>query len=454
MRAFGFELQLSRKAALPAAIPEATYAGRMWRTVYESFAGAFQRNIELGTPRELLTNSSVFSIITGIASDIAKLGVCLIEQDKDGVFVEVERNSPFRPFLRRPNHYQTWYKFAEQWIISKLLWGNVYVLKVRDTRGVVIKGYILDASRVLPLVTETGDVYYQLGRDPLSGIVENTITVPAREIFHDSMCSLWHPLVGVSPLYACALSATMGNKIALNSVKFFDNMSRPSGILTAPGTIQDETAQRLKRYWEENYTAENIGRLAVLGDGLKYDPMTIPPQEAQLIDQLKWTGIDVANSFHYPLYKLGGQVPQGSSTEAQNITYYTDCLQPLIESMEAVLDYGMALPNGMETQLDIDNLMRMDTASLIKSEADAIKAAIKAPNESRKRLNLTPVKGGNSPLSQQQNFSLEALAKRDAKADPFETGTTPKPPVADPPPDDATDEAAKMLIDSLTKELA
>lgn len=445
MRAFGFEISL-RKAAPPptaSAVPGAR-DGRVWRTIYESSTGAYQRHVEVDAPKDLLAFSALFSCVTGIASDIAKLGICLVEQDKDGVWNEVERNSPFRPFLRRPNHYQTWYKFAEQWTIVKLLHGNAYALKVRDARRVVTSAYILDPTRVLPLVTDEGLVYYQLGRDPLSGVQENTVTVPASEIFHDMMCSLWHPLVGISPLYACALSATMGNKIQTGSTKFFDNMSRPSGVLTAPGTIQDETAQRIKTYWEQNFTSQNVGKLAVLGDGLKYEAMTIPAKDAELIDQLKWTGVDVANAFHYPLYKLGGAVPPGSTTESEGIRYYTDCLQPLIESMESVLDYGLALPAGMETRLDTQNLMRMDTAALIKSEVEAVGGAIKSPNEARKRLNLTPVTGGESPMIQQQNYSLAALAKRDAKDDPFST---------EPPAEPDDEDEAKVLVESLIKEL-
>ncbi|MEG7700666.1 phage portal protein, partial [Listeria monocytogenes] len=88
-------------------------------------------------------------------------------------------------------------------------------------------------------------------------------------------------------------SATQGSRIQKNSANFFENMSRPSGMLTGPGVIDDATAERLKREWEKNYSGQNIGRLAVLGDGLTYAPMTIAPEAAQLIEQLKWTVEDV-----------------------------------------------------------------------------------------------------------------------------------------------------------------
>ena len=60
--------------------------------------------------------------------------------------------------------------------------------------------YVLDPTRVRPLVTTAGDVYYALGQDNLSGIDEHQIVVPAREIIHDTYLAPWHPLCGISPL--------------------------------------------------------------------------------------------------------------------------------------------------------------------------------------------------------------------------------------------------------------
>ncbi len=320
--------------------------------------------------------------------------------------------------MKRPNRYQTIQRFIEQWILSKLLHGNSYALKERDQRGIVTALYILDPSRVYPLVAEDGGVYYQLSADTLAQLPEG-ITVPASEIIHDRMLCLFHPLVGVSPLYACALSTTMGNKIQSNSTKFFDNMSRPSGALTAPGTISDETAGRLKKAWEENFGGNNIGRLAILGDGLTYEPMTIPAQESQLLEQLDWTVKDVARAFHMPLFKLGGPEPARVSVESLNQTYYTDCLQTLIESFETLMDDGLALPTHYYTELDLEALLRMDTAARHKSYSEAITGGWLAPNEARRKENYKPAKGGDAPMMQQQNYSLEALAKRDASADPF-----------------------------------
>jgi HK97 family phage portal protein len=401
--------------------------GGGWLTVIrESFPGAFQKHVTIDAPRDILAFSGVFSPVTLIAGDVAKPRVKLVEEDEDGICEEVSSTSPFLTVLKKPNHYQNRIQFWSQWILSKLLWGNTYVLKVREkARGMVKSLYILDPARVKPLVSETGDVYYELSPDHLSGLVEKTI-IPASEIIHDRWNCLWHPLVGVSPLYACALSATQGRKIQNNSTLFFENSSRPSGMLVAPGAISDELALTMKTRWEENYGGANTGRTAVLGNGLKYEAIGIPAQEAQLFEQLGWTKFDCADCFHMPHFKVGGPVPAGSTIEALQLQYYNDCLHGLFESAELCLDEGLEVPPTYYTEFDIDVLLRMDQATQVKMLVESVKG-IRTPNEARAKLNLEAVTGGDAVYLQQQNYSTEALAKRDAKDDPFATAGAKAP---------------------------
>lgn len=415
LKFFGLEISRS-KVKMMNNVP--TYGGGWMNIVREGFAGAFQSGVTLDNQRNILAFSAVYACVTGIASDVSKLFASLVQYE-DGICIPVDGKSPYWPVLRKPNSYQTWMKFVEQWIVAKLLFGAAFVLKRRDGRGIVVALYVLDSQRVTPLVASNGDVYYQISRDDLSEVKE-TITVPASEIIHDMMVSLWHPLVGVSPIFACGLSATMGNSIQKNSTRFFRNMSQPSGMLTAPGTISDETAQRLKREWQDRHGGENMGGLAVAGDGLSYAPMTIPAQDAQLIEQLRWTVEDVARCFHVPLYKIGGAIPVGTKLADLDMMYLKDCLQGLIQAMESSLDDGLGLSTpGYHVELDEEILLRMDKATRFEMNNKAVAGGWMAPNEARAKENMAPVKGGESPMIQQQNFSLAALAKRDALPNPF-----------------------------------
>ncbi len=422
MRLFGLEIT-RQKANGTNLRPVTEGRGGWWPYVREAYTGAWQRNSQIDLT-SVVSYSAVFSCVSLIASDISKIRLRLVKQDDNGIWSEFEA-AAFSPILRNPNHYQNRIQFVMQWILSKLLFGNTYVLKVRDNRNVISEMYILDPTRVKPLIAPNGDVYYQVYKDLLSRQTEDSMTVPATEMIQDVMVPLYHPLVGVSPIYACGLAATQGLNIQNNSIKFFANNSAPGGILTAPGLINQETADRLKADWEVNYGGANFGKVAVLGDGLTYQPMMVNAADAQLIEQLKWSAETDCSCFHVPPYMIGvGSPPAYNNIEALNQQYYTQCLQFLIESVELCLDMGLELPKNYGTEFDISDLLRMDTATHVNALAVGTKAGIWSPNEARKRFDLKPVKGGDTPYLQQQNWSLAALSRRDEMQTP-PTGIKP-----------------------------
>ena len=156
--------------------------------------------------------------------------------------------------------------------------------------------------------------------------------------------------------------------------------------------------------------------------------------ESQLIEQLKWTAEVVCSVFHVPPYKVGlGELPRSYTVQALNVEYYSQALQVLIEAAELCLDEGLECPVGLGTEFDIENLLRMDSTTLMTVLKEGVSASILSPNEARARVDLPPVKGGESPLSQQQYYSLEALAERDAA--PPSPGAAPAAADSIPQPD-------------------
>lgn len=445
MRLFGFEITRA-KAAPP--VPVYENRGGWWPIIRESFTGAWQHNVTVDY-NTVLSYHAVYACMTLIASDIAKLRVKLVEQDSSGIWTET--NSPsFSPVLRKPNRYQTRIQFWECYILSKLTKGNTYVLKERDNRGVVVRLYVLDPNKVKPLVSDDGSVFYQLSADNMAGgeLMQDEVA-PASEIIHDRFNCLFHPLIGTSPIYAAGVAAMQGIAIQNNSASFFGNASRPSGVLTAPGAISDETAGRLKEAWETKFSGENAGKVAVLGDGLKYEKMTMTAEESQLIDQLKWTAEVVCSVFHVPPYKIGvGQMPTYNNIQSLNVEYYSQCLQSLIEAAELCHDEGLGIGVGATvdgktygTEFDIDNLLRMDSVTQMTVLKES--AGILEVDEMRKKIDLRPTPGGKAVYLQQQNYSLAALAKRDAQDDPFGTAKAPAP--APQPANDNPEQERAML---------
>lgn len=447
-RLLGFQIAVAK--ALPSSGPLQSVhgSGGWWPVIREPFTGAWQRNKEVSR-ENVLTYSAVYSCITLIASDIAKLRLKLVEQDDDDIWSEID-SAAFSPVIRKPNRYQNRIQFFTQWMVSKLAAGNAYVLKGRDGRGLVTSLYVLDPYRCKPLVAPDGSVFYELRKDNLSGIEEETTVVPASEIIHDVMVPLYHPLCGVSPIVACWIAAQQGLSIQENSATFFNNRSLPGGILTAPGFITEENAIAYSKRWNENYgQGNNAGKVAVLGDGLEFKPIAMTAHDSQLIEQLKWTAEIVCSCFHVPPYMIGAAAaPSYNNIEALNQQYYTQCLQGLIESIELCLDEGLALDKVPSktygTEFDLEDLLRMDTATKIKSAVEGLKG-IFTPNEARAKFDKKPLPGGDAVYLQQQNYSIEALNKRDQQDDPFAAKAPAPSGASDAPPDSSNDNSPEAL---------
>jgi hypothetical protein len=131
-----------------------------------------------------------------------------------------------------------------------------------------------------------------------------------------------------------------------------------------------------------------------------------------------------------------GQQPAYTKPEIANQAYYSDCLQSHIEQWELCMDQAFGFDTTTEgrwlgVELDLDGLLRMDSASQIETLGKAVSGSVLTVNEARKKMDQQPVPGGDSIWMQQQNYSLEALAERD-RNDPFA-----KPPAPALPPGDA-----------------
>lgn len=401
--------------------------GGWWPVIREAFTGGWQRNQEVKAA-DLLASPVVYACITQIANDVGKLRARLVEKDADDIWTETKGASPFWPVLRKPNRFQNHIQFKQWWFTSKQRAGNTYALKERDARGVVVRLYVLQPESVTPLVSDDGSIFYQLAADNLAGI-KTSVTVPASEIIHDRMNCLYHPLVGMSPLHAAAIAAGVGVKIQENTLQFFGNNAMPGGILVAPGNISPDNAKALKEQWQSGYTGANAGQVAVLGDGLKFEPLGRNAVDSQLIETLRWTDERVCTVFRVPGYKIGvGQAPTYNNIEALDRAYYSDCLQIHIEEFEACMDEGLGLDGvNKGIELDLDGLMRMDSKTLMETLSEGVRGRVFTPNNARKRVNLPPLTGGDTVYMQQQDYPLDQVRLNKIASEP-----APSPAPAEP----------------------
>jgi HK97 family phage portal protein len=427
----------------------------LWHRIVEPFTGAWQRNIseDHGT---LLAYPTLYACIMRIATDIGKLPFTLQEQDENGIW-EARDNPAYGPVLRKPNHYQTAQQFRESWLLSKLIQGNTYALKRRDARGVVTALYILDPSRVLPMVSDSGQVFYKLSHDKLNtvqdGLSELELIVPAREIIHDRCVTLHHWLIGIPPLSAAYWPTIKNLRILKSATEFFGNNAQPGGILTAPAGMSEDDAKLVQAYWQDNYTGENAGRIAVIGADMKFTSFAMKGADSQLVEQMKYSDEQICAPFGIKPYKVGiGSPPGGWKSDDVNVEYYGDALSQHIEAMENLLDEGLKIERPLGIVVDTDPLWRMDEGKQADVQTKLVSGKIKTPDEGRAMFGLSPTAGGSTLWGQHQDYPLGVLATRnDLNAPP--PPTPPKPD--EPPPDeDQTDKLIAALWQKLPESIA
>lgn len=426
--------------------------------VREPFTGAWQRNME-ERHESMLTYPTLYACLNRIASDIGKLPFVLKNEDENGIWRVEKNNTSYWPVLRKPNAYQIAQQFRSAWMLSKLIQGNTYLLKGRDDRRVVRRLWVLDPSSVQPMVSDSGDVFYQLNYGTGANLLPEDfpggqLIVPASEIIHDRMNCFHHQLIGVPPLCAANWAAVKNLKILKDSTTFFSNGANPGGILTAPAGMSDDDAQSVKDYWNSNFQGNNAGKVAVIGADMKFTPFAFKAADSQLVEQMRYSDEQVCQPFGIPPFKIGiGSIPAGMKVDDINQLYYSDALQAHIESMEELLDDGLSISRPMGVELDLEPLLRMDVGKQAEVITKLTGGPVLTPNDGRLRIGYGPLEGGDTVYMQQQDYPLDQVRQNKIFAESAKT-EAPAADDDDTPPDDSDELRALQQENFMHRALA
>lgn len=411
-------------------------------TVREPFSGAWQQNKE-ERHSTILCYPTLYACLNRIASDIGKLPFVLKSEDENGIWRVEKNNTAYWPVLRKPNNYQIAQQFRAAWMLSKLIQGNTYVLKGRDERRVVNRLWVLDPFSVQPMVSDSGEVFYQLNYSTGENLLPKNypgtqLIVPATEIIHDRMNCFHHQLIGVPPLCAAHWPAVKNLKILKDSTTFFSNGANPGGILTAPAGMSDEDAQAVKDYWNSSFQGSNAGKVAVVGADMKFTPFAFKSADNQLVEQMRYSDEQICQPFGIPPFKIGiGSIPAGMKVDDINQLYHSDALQAHIEGIEELLDEGLGISRPMGVELDLEPLLRMDAGKQAEVHTKLTGGGIETPNEARLAFNLPPLEGGDTVYMQQQDFPLDQVRQNKITVEPEAAPVAPSADADSAPPDDS-----------------
>jgi len=264
-----------------------------------------------------------------------------------------------------PNPEMTSFVFRETLMGHLLLWGNAYAQIVRDGRGDVLAMYPLLPDKMTVDRSSLGELYYEYQTDTGPVILRNY------EVFHIPGLG-FDGLVGYSPI-AMAKNA-IGIAIATEEygAKFFANGANPGGVLEHPGVLKDP--KRVRDSWNAVYQGSgNAHRIAVLEEGMKFQPIAIPPEQAQFIATRKFQLNEIARIFRIPPHMIGDlEKSSFSNIEQQSLEFVKYTLDPWVSRWEQAIQRSLFKESEKRryfVKFNVDGLLRGDYQSRMQGYA-------------------------------------------------------------------------------------
>jgi HK97 family phage portal protein len=390
--------------------------------------------------------ATLSACVDSYAQTIAAMDVGVFDYAEDGTKTRVMNSAAART-LRNPNGYQTRSDFQLNLINSLLYHGNAYAVARRNDRNEIVELHQLPSRSTQAYVQpDTREIFYGAGDNPLLESAPQVL-IPAREVLHLRLHTPDHPLIGVSPVRAAASSIVANGNITNHQARFFERMSRPSGVLSADQTLTASQMLELRKAWEEQSKDMDAGGVPILGSGMKWEPMSITSQDSQLIDAFNMSVMDIARAFRVPL-PLVNLYEHASYNNVEQLyaQWLSGGLGFLLEHIERALERLFNMPDTRGVNFNADSLLRTDFQARVDGYTKLVQTGVYTVNEARAKFDGSlPVENGDTPIVQQQMVPLGFTP---------EPEPAPEPPAPEPEQQAAADPAVlKALMSERLTEL-
>jgi HK97 family phage portal protein len=328
--------------------------------------------------------STVFACVNVIAETAAMLPLCVYRKLPDGSRIEAPDHPVALLFSGDPNERQTATEFIEMLTAHCLLRGNAYAQIVRDNRGAVAGLVPYHPDRVsIVFIQSTGRYAYDVSL-PTGG----TVRLLPEEMFH-LKDRTDDGVIGKSRL--ARARETFGNAIATEryASSTFKNGAAMSGILSHPEAIGEDAATRLQKSFKQTYSgADKAGEVAVLEEGLKWQQISVSPDDAQMLESRKFGVENLARIFRVPPPIIGTYEGGNYSSIAEiGRWFYSQTMMPWLNKWERLIEHSLfstiARAN-FEVEFDCDLLLRGDMLARFQAYRIAREIGVYNANELRK----------------------------------------------------------------------
>jgi len=337
--------------------------------------------------------TAVYSCVRILAETLAGLPLHVYKYNDNGGKEKYLKHPLYKLLHDEPNPEMTSFTFRETLMSHLLLWGNAYAQIIRNARGEVIALYPLMPNKMTVDRDKNGRLFYLYQRSiedsPTLG-KDNLVYLDPSEVLHIPGLG-FDGLVGYSPIAMAKNAVGLAMATEEYGAKFFANGAAPGGVLEHPGTIKDP--QKVKESWNSAYQGSaNSHRVAVLEEGMKYQPIGISPEQAQFLETRKFQINEIARIFRVPPHMLADlEKSSFSNIEQQSLEFVKYTLDPWVVRWEQTMFRSLLMESEKSTvfiKFNVDGLLRGDYESRMSGYATARQNGWMSANDIRELENL------------------------------------------------------------------
>lgn len=355
-------------------------------------------------PDAALQISTVWACIDRRASTIASLPFFAYEQ-KDGQKVLARNSNLYTVLHDSPNARMTPFDFWRSMILNHDLRGNAYARIDRLPNGEVKALWPMPADQVTAKVLDDGSMVYEYS-------LNNDVAVLSdQNVLH--LKNLGNGTVGLAKLEFMRGTTDESYKAQNAASKVFGTGGKPTGILMVDKVLNKEQRAAVLRNFSD-LAAGNTNRLSVLEANMKYQQVSMSPEDQQLLETRRFSVEEICRWYDVPpvLVHHSNVTTWGSGIEQIVDGFYKLTIRPMLVSIEQATRKRVMTSRQRQTmsaEFALDALLRGSPTQRAELYAKNVQNGIMSRNECRQLENLPPVKGADDLTAQSNLLPLQML---------------------------------------------
>lgn len=357
------------------------------------------------TGSSAMSLSAVWACTNLLAGTIGSIPF-LVYRDVNGQREIFKAHPLYRLLHDSPNYDQTALDYWEFIAASLELWGNAYA-KIERSGDRIVALRPISPELVSVKRLSSGPLEYTWTQDGRFNRFGDTEVLHIRGFGGD-------PLGGLSTLHFGRSAFGIAQSIDSAASSTFRNSLRPSGALTFENWLSAENRAIAEQKLTEKYVgAVNAGRPLVLEGGTKWVPLTINPEDAQMLESRGFSVEEICRFFGVPPFMVGHtekSTSWGTGIEQQTLGFQKFTLRRRLKRIEQAVSKQLLSASdraaGVTVEFNIEGLLRGDTAGRAAFYTAMTQIGAMTINEVRAHENLPPVAGGDQPRMQMQNVPI------------------------------------------------